>query len=243
MTKVIKEVRTGTLTQELIFAVDNRTKLENALAAVSYGALQQYATVEYSIGRRLLSEDRRELATSVPMEITFEVSEELYALLDGLGFDDDAFEQALANELGIELNSTDVFIGSGSNVITIEATLSADPDGIDPLAATLIDSANELQDIMETIILNLVQGAGNVYVVNTSVNLCPAERTCYYHGTCNSNTGVCACVGNWWGINCETPCECINQGDCVNAYCVCVYPWYGLRCHEGSVCSDEICPT
>lgn len=241
ITKVITEISPGTLNLELISAVGNQTRLEEAVKAVRYGSLQQYATIEFE-GRRMLSDGRR-LDITVPFEMTFEVSEELYALVDGIEFDDDAFEQALADELGINLNITDITLGSGTDVITVVATMTAVPDGINPLTTALIDSTYVLQNVMETFLINLVGGVGNVYVVNTNVDLCPEDRTCYYNGECNSDTGVCLCVGDWWGINCETPCVCINDGECVHAYCVCEYPWHGLRCHEEAGCFDEICPT
>jgi hypothetical protein len=241
VSKIIKEVRTGTITRELISVVNNATKLKEALAAVSYGDLYRYATVNYSYERRILSHDRRDLVISIPLEITFQVPESLYAVLDGLGFDDEAFEVALALELGIDLDSSDVLIGSDNNMITVEATLSAEPNGYDPLSSSLIDAAKELQDIMELLLSELLNTTSGVYIKSTTVNLCPLQRTCYYHGTCEPINGICSCVGNWWGINCETPCSCGIHGQCVNAYCVCTYPWFGLRCHEESLCSGDSC--
>lgn len=241
VSKVIKIANSGTLTLELIQAISNRTQLEDAFKDVHCGTLKDYCTVDIEFySRRLLS--ARSLATSLPLEITFDIPEALLSQLDGIELDDGSFEQAIADALGIDLNSTDIIIDSSDSSITVDAIVSANP-GDDPLDTTLIDASTELQNDMDTIIAALIaQAGGGSFVIETDIVLCPTDRTCNGRGTCDENTGVCDCVGDWWGIDCETPCECGTHGDCVNAYCVCEYPWYGLRCDDESACSDENCP-
>jgi hypothetical protein len=238
VTKVIKMINSGTLTLELIQSVNNQTKLEEAFKDIHCGALKEYCTVtiDYYNRRALMT---RELATNLPIEITFYIPESLYNLLDGLELDDSTFEQAIADALGIDLNSTTILVHTTGSTITVDATLSAEVGG-DPFDTTLIDASNDLQNDMETIIAALVAEAGggeDTYVITTAIDLCPPARTCNGRGTCDTGTGICTCVGDWWGIDCETPCECGTSGECVNAYCVCQYPYFGLRCDNEVDCS------
>lgn len=240
ITKTIKSTETGTLTLELINSVGNNTKLEQAFKELRCGSFPDscQVTISYGGARRVLGDNARELLTNVVIEITFEVSQALFEALDGIALEDSAFEDALATALDVT-NDEDVTITSAGGVITVDATLVAEPVD-DPLDTTLVDAANTLQDEMAVIIAALIDvlgSPGDGYVTGTSIDLCPVERDCTNRGTCNVDTGVCACDGDFWGINCETDCICLNEGACVNAYCHCPFPWYGFKCSEAKVCA------
>lgn len=78
---------------------------------------------------------------------------------------------------------------------------------------------------------------GKLYPIPSTIDFCPPSRLCSGNGVCNDNTGICECVGDWWGVDCETPCVCENGGICVDAYCRCPFPWWGQRCNKESECT------
>lgn len=239
VSKTVVIVEGGLITLDLFTNVNNNTRLEQALKTIRCGSLSEYCyvTISQSNGGRRQLRDTRELAGVVPIQIQFELSQDLYVAMDGITLEDSAFEQALATALGVP-NDDAVTISSTGGVVTVYATISTQPK-INPLDTTLIDAANNLQAGMETIIAALISALGNPaqgYVVGTTVDLCPPTRTCSYIGTCNPSTGVCACTGDYWGINCETPCTCNNGGYCLNVMCRCTFPWHGLRCDSMTDC-------
>jgi hypothetical protein len=240
--KNIVSVETGIITQELITETNNNTLLEEKIKAIRCGNAADSCniTINYGGGRRLTE---RELAAGIYIEITYEISSELLATVDGLDLDDTVFEQQLADALGIS-NLTNIEITSDGGEITISATLEALPNS-DPLGAELLATAQALYTDMinvTTALLNAL-GASDSDILSSNIDLCAPDRDCSGNGSCNSNTGVCACVGNWWGINCETPCECFNGGECVKAFCHCKFPFFGLRCNSDSGCSTCNAPT
>lgn len=79
---------------------------------------------------------------------------------------------------------------------------------------------------------NCYLGAEEAQFIPSEANLCPDSRDCNGNGTCDPNTGKYICVGNWWGVNCDTACE------CKNALCHCTFPYYGLTCSEIRVCCE-----
>jgi hypothetical protein len=240
--KNIVSVETGIITQELITETNNNTLLEEKIKAIRCGNAVDSCTItiNYGGGRRLTE---RELAAGIYIEITYEISSELLATVDGLDLDDPAFEQQLADALGIS-NLTNIEITSDGGEITISATLEALPNS-DPLGAELLATAQALYtDMVDvTTALLIALGASDSELLSSNINLCAPDRDCSGNGSCNSYTGVCACVGNWWGINCETPCECFNGGECVKAFCHCKFPFFGLRCNNDSGCSTCNAPT
>lgn len=241
VTKVIDSVESGLITVQLIQLVNNNTKLENAFKALRCGSSPELCVVTISYpdgGRRLLRDvDPRELSGVASIQIRFELSQELYNDLDGITLDNSTFEQALADALGVS-NNEDVTITSTGGFVTVYGSLSA-PSINDPLDTTLIDAANNLQTNMQIIIAALIDLIGSPtqgFVVGTTIDLCPSSRNCNNVGTCNPATGVCTCIGDYWGINCETPCTCVNGGYCRDAMCRCTYPWHGLRCDSVTDC-------
>jgi hypothetical protein len=240
--KNIVSVETGIITQELITETNNNTLLEEKIKAIRCGNAVDSCTItiNYGGGRRLTE---RELAAGIYIEITYEISSELLATVDGLDLDDPAFEQQLADALGIS-NLTNIEITSDGGEITISATLEALPNS-DPLGTELLATAQALYtDMVDvTTALLIALGASDSELLSSNINLCAPDRDCSGNGSCNSYTGVCACVGNWWGINCETPCECFNGGECVKAFCHCKFPFFGLRCNNDSGCSTCNAPT
>lgn len=229
--RVVEYTETGTLTVELVNAINNNTRLEEAFKQVVCGSQPDECTVNIVYARRALSD-----MTNTQIEVSFSVSPELYAAMGTTTLADSAFEQALADALSIT-NNDNIIITSSGGIVKVYATLLTDV-AADPLDTTLVDASYDLQDSMDSIIASLISSlGGGGTVVSTNIDLCPPARTCSGQGTCNPNTGVCACVGDWWGIDCETPCTCSNNGICINVMCHCEFPWYGLRCDIEKDCS------
>lgn len=228
---------TGFLTQELVYLIGNGTKLEEAFRQVRCNDADGECefSIDYSGSRRVLSMSR-ELATSLSFELNFDLDSSLLGTVNGFDFDDPGFEQALADALGLN-NVSDVTITSTGGDITIDVTLVAIP-GADPLGDDLLDLALELQANMTSITTTLLDelGAEEAQLISSGANLCPESRDCNGNGSCDPETGSCVCVGNWWGINCDTVCECENNGECKDALCHCLFPYYGLSCTEIRVC-------
>lgn len=237
--KRIVAQETGTLTLELIQLIGNNTKLKEAFRKVRCDDAEDVCGIDFDFnGNRRLLFASRELATSIGFELNFDLDSSLLGTVNGFDFDDPEFEQALADALGLN-NVSDVSVTSIGGDITIEVTLVATP-GADPLGDDLLDLALELQSNMTSITTALLDelGAEEAQLISSEANLCPESRDCNGNGTCDPNTGKCVCVGNWWGINCDTACECENNGECKNALCHCMFPYYGLRCSEIRICCE-----
>jgi hypothetical protein len=144
-----------------------------------------------------------------------------------------------SNGLFCRFHGRDIVITSVGGDITIEATLYATP-GDEPLGEELLQAAQDIGANLTSVTNALLDalGAGESQLLSTSTNLCPPARDCSGNGTCDAETGACNCVGNWWGINCETPCICENGGECVGALCVCTYPYYDMRCNSTVSCDQ-----
>lgn len=225
--KRVKSQEDGLITLEMILEVNNLTRIEETIKQIRCGDAFQYCGVVINYGN---NNDRRLLASFIDIQLSFDLSASLLDTVNGFDFSDPVFEQALADALGIS-NTTDVTVISNGGDITIEATLKSLP-GSDPTGEELLTTAQELQSNLTLVTQTLVDqlGALDSEVLSSSVDLCPPSRDCSGNGTCDPLTGVCECIGDWWGINCETACTCINGGQCVDAYCVCDFPYYGLRC-------------
>ena len=231
--RVISE-ETGTVTWEVFQEVGNDTLVEEKIRQVRCGDAVDDCTLVIEYGRRILLSGRG-LLSNLVMDITFDLSSDLISSVNGLDLDDPTFEQALANALGIT-NTPDIVVTSNGGDITVTATLEALPSN-DPWGDDLIDTSQGLLTNLTSITNTLLDSLnGDVtQLLTTTIDLCPYPRDCNGRGSCNDDTGVCACVGNWWGINCETECTCINGGECVKALCQCEFPYYGLRCDSTSV--------
>lgn len=226
----------GTITEQIITEIGNNTLLIEKLKEVRCGSAADYCTIVINGGRRLLSGDRRELLTNVPIEIEFDLDSSLMSLVDGTNLEDSNFEQALATALGT--NTDNILITSNGGDVTVTATLTALPSP-DPLGESLVQIIENLQTELTNITTTLVNdlGVSGDSVLSSTIDLCPVERDCNGNGSCDDSTGLCTCVGNWWGINCETACTCVNDGECINALCHCEYPYYGLRCNSTIDCT------
>lgn len=232
ITTNVSVVERGAVNFGLIDLLNNNTNglLEEKIKQVRCGNPNDCEIeIDYYVRRRRVLS----AGGDVSFTLTFDES------VTGVLFDDTTFEDELIQALDIS-NTTNVTIKSYGGNVTVIATLKADPSS-DPLGTDLIDTARDLKDDMKSIILGLVS-ASDVLI---QLDLCPDARDCYGRGTCDTQTGICECSGDFWGINCETVCECVNGGECRDAYCHCQWPNYGLRCEleKNDCCIDPDIPT
>ena len=194
--------------------------------------------------RRRLSELRgRSLQSGgvITVEITYEIDSDAYDQMvnNATTFSDgSAFEQALADQLG--LSTDNVTITAVDGQLVIEYVVSQEAEGDDPLSeenlAALEEVSASLDNITDTVVQEL--GIDSTDIESTSVDYCEG-RDCNGRGTCDTETGICACDSpEYWGINCETSVTC-GPGERANntAYCICEYPIYGQRCQYTANCS------
>jgi len=84
-----------------------------------------------------------------------------------------------------------------------------------------------------------VAGPGD-NVEDTEVDYCVLRNTCL---DCDRRTGDCqSCPTDTWGLDCEVPCTCSNNGTCGADNCICEYPDMGLRCDLQRNCSSPCTP-
>lgn len=191
--------------------------------------------VTTSGGRRLDEHGRLLQVDNITITITYTLDDAAYnATFD---FDDPDFLQALADSIGVNVTDIDV-TGDASGNVEIEVTLTDESNGQDPLSEDLISQIEDISASMDSIGDDLVAelGLDPADIEQQALDLC-VDRTCTGRGTCDENTGVCDCDGDWWGIDCETACSCENEGTCNGGYCVCAYPFYGQRCVDEVDCS------
>jgi len=113
--------------------------------------------------------------------------------------------------------------------VSVRVAVYAVANGVDPIEVSELDQLRVLNNA-------LVRAAGSDGAVAHSLDLC-AERTCHGVGACPPDSGVCECVGDWWGVDCETPCACQNGGVCDGrGLCVCPYPFFGKDCGRRAHC-------
>lgn len=147
------------------------------------------------------------------------------------------FIDALATDLSVNASSIDITVSQ--SVAVVEITLLATGSETNPLDESTVLQLTSLEESATTEANTIVTDLGDGTVTVADVDLC-GSRTCSGRGDvttgvtdangCVLSTGVCACTGAWWGINCETPCTCENDGVCTTAYCNCEYPFHGKRC-------------
>jgi hypothetical protein len=181
-------------------------------------------------------------AGDITATLTFTgLSEANYNTMSSSGgdeFDSAAFKTALATDLSVDESSFTITSDGGS--VTVHALFSIDPVVNVPLDATFITHMNSVQTLMDTTASTstLANGALTDTVTTIVLDLC--THNCQTQGTCNSATGICTCIGNYWGIDCETACTCANGEPCVNQLCQCEYPQFGLRCDSNKTCGCEV---
>lgn len=198
-------------------------------------------TVTTTSRRMLESGHARDLqADNITVVITYTFDEAAYDDTVGFNFDDPDFLQALAYSIGVAVTEIDV-TGDVTGTINIEVTLIAEGDGEDPLSEDLVAQVEALSASMDSIGDDLVAelGLDLADIETQTVDKC-LDRDCNARGICDEATGICTCVGDWWGINCETACSCLNDGYCIGSLCICEYPFYGQRCGDESTC-DSAC--
>lgn len=186
------------------------------------------------------AENRRRLASeSVIVEIVYLLDDAAYTSIENNNFEDTAFLDALAAELGDGVTREDVnVLTDTSGVLTIQVTLTEEGDGVTPIGEEIIDDIHAIQNNLGDIATELVDqlSLDPQDIESSQVDLC-GERTCNGRGECDPNTGVCACnTEAYWGINCETSVSCTNGGEVFGAYCKCGFPWYGRRCENEKDC-------
>lgn len=215
---------TGATDQELLDAIKASRNCSTTCTAVIVG------------GRRRMSSSR-ELDTQVEIVLTFELDDEAFAALGSNTLDSPGFLASLASDLGVDVSELSVSV-TGSEV-SVEISLIAISSEGQPLEEDTLDLLQQLATDTSAVSTAIVNEIGGGTVVTEDVDLC-GTRTCsgrgdYIPGTTTVNgciiaTGVCECVGEWWGLNCEQACTCLNSGVCKGAYCMCDYPYYGFRC-------------
>ena len=207
------------------------SELEDGIKTKMCGNYSDLCTVTIGgSGRRLQS------SGSITVDIVYEVDDSAYDTIGGDSFENAAFEQQLADQLGIGVGNITVSGVAGNIVVSI--VIVEEVDG-EPLGDEILDEINQIDSELDTITSNLVAttpGLNANDIEAPDVDRC-VDRDCNGRGTCNEATGICECTGDWWGINCETACECSNGRPCVNAVCQCEYPEYGLKCEETKDCA------
>ena len=246
----IKSTETSITPLTVYNQVANKTKFEISYAKAR-GCYPDCTAVATVNGRRILTDEEfdRELQSggNVVIQIVFDLTEQAYddLIASGNNLDDPGFLTDLASELGVSSDNITVTVTGGEVIVEVSliAQVNEDPSGSETLA-----DLQEIQASLDNATSVLVQelGTSEDSVTTVALDLC-GSRDCNGHGIptaadtdengCNTFTGVCVCESGWWGINCESACECFNDGYCVNGLCQCDYPYYGLRCHKLKNCT------
>ena len=84
--------------------------------------------------------------------------------------------------------------------------------------------------------------------------VCPGNKNCNNHGTCNRKDLSCVCEHGWEGVGCTVPTfcpnKCSNHGKCTEDGCHCDMGWEGKacalkacpqQCNGNGVCSNGVC--
>lgn len=230
LTIKVKHVEKFLINMQAVNELGNNTVLADEVSSLrcGTGVALCTTTVQNSVGRRML-----QIGGFATVETTYDILETQLSSIDGLSIKNETFESTLKTNLGVSNDLNITSLGSVVDIVVQMEGAVAD----DPLGTDYIDDTNNLD--LRFIVLSQVNILDD-YVRSPVINLCPTNRTCTGRGTCNSDTGICACNGNFWGIECETTCECVNDGECRNAYCHCGFPYFGLRCSGVSVLSNAL---
>lgn len=223
----VKTTEKATLPSSFYSSNSNKTQLqENIKAARGCTDCQVVFKNIPGGSRRMLQ------GGDVTVEIIFSLDDTAFAELVNTGnnLDDPQFLSDLATASGVP--EGDISITVVGTEVVLEVTLVAYPDeNGNPVTEDSIQDLQNLQDNVETIAQTVISEVGDGEIESQVLDLC-GERDCSGRGTCNTETGICVCTGDWWGINCESTCECYNGGECVNSYCQCLFPYFGLRCDD-----------
>lgn len=239
---IVKNTETGTFSSQALDEVGQEVFLNGIKAEIckDYDGLCTVSIVEE---RRMLGE-RRDLqsSSSVTVEIEYEVDDSAYEEISGGSLEADGFEAALAAQLGIHPDNVTVTAVEGQLVVSItlleEESSNGDPSG-EEIVSQIQAIEDDLTDITSDLVTEL--GLDPADIESSALDLC-VGRTCNGRGTCNEETGLCECEGEWWGVNCETECTCLGSSgtsECKEGYCICQFPEYGQRCEFNSTCLDE----
>lgn len=222
----VKTTEKATLPSSFYSSNSNKTQLKENIKAARGCTDCQVVFKNIPGARRMLQ------GGDVTVEIIFALDDTAYAELVNTGnnLDDPQFLTELATASGVPEGDISVTV-IGTEVV-LEVTLVAYPDeNGNPVTEDSIQDLQNLQANVETIAQTVISEVGDGEIESQVLDLC-GERDCSGRGTCNTETGICVCTGDWWGINCESTCECYNGGECFNSYCQCLFPYFGLRCDD-----------
>lgn len=232
-TKTISLTLTGVLSTALYDAVNDEQLLYDTIKDTKCGSATSSCTISNPVARRRLQANNE-----YHFELVIELDSTEYSSLDGVNIEDPAFITALESTLNLTHQSS-YTVSTVDNDIIFQVTLVAESENNDPLNEDLIDDIRAIHSNLTAYASDLVDtlGVNGDWVTSTDLILCPSERDCNGQGLelCNNASGICDCgyFNNqwWWGIECETPCVCDMNRECINAICHCVFPEWGLRCH------------
>jgi hypothetical protein len=232
----ISSTETATFSDSLLTASGSEQAMLDGIKATLCGPVAELCTVTLAGGGggRLLQSSGQ-----ISVILTYTIDSTSYDSLPDGSFDSPTFEESLATALGITVN--DITIIDNAGTITIEYVVAEESNGSDPLSEENFDALNtlnaDLAAVESTIVSEL--GISATAISDPVIDKC-GDRDCNGRGTCNPDTGVCACSDtNYWGVNCETLVDCgSGTKDSVTAYCICPYPSYGQRCQNTAQCDQ-----
>lgn len=234
--KIVSVTINGAVSAQLYDYIGDETTLYNAIRDTKCGAASQRCTVTNPSSRRRLGTSEI-FVNEYQFEMVIEIEMDQYTYVDGTNLDDPSFITALESTLGITHDDA-YTVSVETNVVLIGVTLKAENKNDQPLQESLIDDMEFIYNNITLYVEDLVDTLGiySDYVKSTDLILCPVDRTCNGQGNdkCDTMTGICSCEyfndNYWWGINCETLCECNHGAECIKGICHCEFPRWGLRC-------------
>lgn len=242
----VKSEESGSIPQSVIDQAGGESAFITGIKNSMFDSdLHDAVTVQVGGSRRVLQE-----STSVEISITYEIDDDAYDLITENGtLSSGNFVNNLAAELGIGAGNITVNAVDGNLVIDIVLLESEEVDGV-PLGDEIITEIQNIDSLLTSITSDLVSeidGLDANDVESSAIDYC-GDRTCNGRGDntesntnsvgCNINTGVCVCQEGYWGINCGTACNCLNERECVGGLCKCYYPEWGLRCENDKDCES-----
>ena len=234
-----------TVYNDLFLTVNNDTMTLEGICKARCGDKSHSCkcTITGGSGRRMMMRSKRSLQAlqqPVSVTITWEIDYDTYVALESTGetFDDPEFIQAIATELGVDVGTITVLTSDGDIELTVNLVDEDVATGdITELVTQMQDIDASLDNTTSILIDSL--NLDPLDVEKSEVDLC-GDRDCNGRGTCDLTSGICACVGDWWGVNCEIACECSKGGTCKDAYCHCEFPHYDQRCESVAKLGAEI---
>lgn len=231
---------TAVFSSELFDNRDDATVLAHIKTLICADISEELCTISIP-ARRMLSDDARELTTSIIVSVTYEVDLAAFNTLQASSsFSEPSFIAALAAAAGV--NVSDVIVNSATGAFTIDYIVTDEATGNDPLSEAALQAIADLEADIDTITAAVISALGlnSNDVSDAVVDKC-GPRDCNGRGTCSASTGACTCTDiNYWGINCETLVDC-STGEIIvmdgGAYCKCKYPQFGERCVDVKDCT------